>query len=617
MSQLRKVISTFATAALVSFPAGFVLQVAEPAVASAATCGSLNWGVKQSFRAYIMGRIAQGGWEMSDGAGFTGDATGPDGAFTFPRTEKAIIDSPTSGTIPFGGRIRFSGHAHYEGRGPLLDMSLWDLKVRINGQSAQLLADYDATQLDGMHANAKQLPNLVGDDVAIVEIALDNAPDLESDSVDLSGTTRLTADGDRLFMSNYGVGTEMDRTSGVVGTKSNCGSSNGSSGSNSGGGTTKPITGNFTGTNKEVIGLLSETNDTMNALTTFMGNSQIFVKKIGEFTGNGGANTATNNSTRSGASNGNTTAKSAGANPPAQNGPSAAHAAGTAPSVPAAVASASGNTAGAAAQAGQSGVCAQGDAKGVEKTSMSWGIKKSFQSYITGSIAQGSWTLNGIEHSNQQFHFPGSSGAVTVGQKSGTLVHSGSVHFTGHHGVLDLTIADPEVQFNGNQGELIANVKSSDIEGNRTDYGRVALATISFNTLDVTDTQVSGQGQVFLSAVGANAFANFYEPGLEIDPISFTATLGGQANCATGAAGATAPTSGSSAAGASGTALGSSEAEGTTTGYKNGAENFKIRTAAANSSTGGMETSSYLLLALVAFVVAGGSMGRLVMVNPS
>lgn len=39
-----------------------------------------------------------------------------------------------------------------------------------------------------------------------------------------------------------------------------------------------------------------------------------------------------------------------------------------------------------------------------------WGVKKSFQSYITGSIAKGAWTLDGVGYDNSRFQFTGNGG---------------------------------------------------------------------------------------------------------------------------------------------------------------------------------------------------------------
>ncbi|MWK60346.1 hemin receptor, partial [Pseudomonas otitidis] len=56
----------------------------------------------------------------------------------------------------------------------------------------------------------------------------------------------------------------------------------------------------------------------------------------------------------------------------------------------------------------------ESDSKGIESATARWGVKKSFQSYITGSIDKGKWSLDQTTHSGGQFVFSGKSGAVDV-----------------------------------------------------------------------------------------------------------------------------------------------------------------------------------------------------------
>lgn len=202
---------------------------------------------------------------------------------------------------------------------------------------------------------------------------------------------------------------------------------------------------------------------------------------------------------------------------------------GTASAAGPAAAGAAKATGGAANAGAQAGVCSASDGKGVSQASLSWGVKESFRSYISGNIAKGSWETNGTTYSGGNFVWNGTAGAVAG--NNGVIQYTGAVRFTGHDGVLDLNIADPEVQFDGNTGTLFANVRSSDMDGNSRDFGRVALATLN--------TQASGSGDSLnltattaLTAEGAKAFADFYPAGIELDPITATAQLSGAANCA-------------------------------------------------------------------------------------
>lgn len=255
-----------------------------------------------------------------------------------------------------------------------------------------------------------------------------------------------------------------------------------------------------------------------------------------------------------------------------------------------------------------------------------WGIKQSFQSYITGSIAKGSWTLNGVGHEGGQFQFQGNSGAVDPAAQSGTILYGGGIAFTGHNGVLDLRISNLEIQFQGNSGSLVADVQSSNMEGQKINFGRVALGSLSFGQLNVTDTKVEGTAAVSLTEAGAKAFADFYEPGIQLDPVSFEAALGGAGNCAAGQGAAAAASAGGASGGsgnaaalaaATGEPLAATDmASGATTGYTPGSDKFQIKSA-GTSTEGLVSPETYLLLALTGFAVAGGAMGRLVLNNPS
>ncbi len=162
----------------------------------------------------------------------------------------------------------------------------------------------------------------------------------------------------------------------------------------------------------------------------------------------------------------------------------------------------------------------------VNAGTFSWGIKQSFTTYIRGAIANGSWDLNGTSWDGSTFSFKASGGLFDKAAKSGTVYYSGSVHFTGHNGVLDLTIANPSVTINGNSGTLYATVSSSDTSGNKANYGRVALANVSFASVSVSGEKLSfATSSVALTAVGAKAFAGFYSAGTALDNFSGTASL--------------------------------------------------------------------------------------------
>lgn len=94
-----------------------------------------------------------------------------------------------------------------------------------------------------------------------------------------------------------------------------------------------------------------------------------------------------------------------------------------------------------------------------------------------------------------------------------------------------------------------------------------------------------------------------------MDPISFSATLGGDASCATGST----STTGAAATANTDNTEGVAGEESTTPANQN--SQFQIRQAAADST--GLDTTTTMLLILAAFVVAGGSMTRFTVGNPT
>ncbi|MCI7688925.1 MAG: HtaA domain-containing protein [Trueperella pyogenes] len=170
--------------------------------------------------------------------------------------------------------------------------------------------------------------------------------------------------------------------------------------------------------------------------------------------------------------------------------------------------------------------------KRVTQGTLSWGLRASFTTYIRGAIAHGKWDLNGASWDGTNFNFPVSGGTFNTKTKSGTIYYSGSVHFTGHDGVLDLTISRPSLTINGNSGALYMNVVGSDMSGKKFDLGRVHFANAAIDKISVTDTALNfGASSVTLTAAGAKAFAGFYKAGEALAPLSGKATLVPATSC--------------------------------------------------------------------------------------
>lgn len=163
---------------------------------------------------------------------------------------------------------------------------------------------------------------------------------------------------------------------------------------------------------------------------------------------------------------------------------------------------------------------------------LTWGVKESFRSYISGSIANGSWeTSDGATYETPDFTWSDAKGSIDPATGTGTVSFTGAVHFTGHDGVLDLTIANPTIDFEGDgRAALMLDARSTDTTGEVVvdeDAQWVGDMTVpdpiapSENALTLSD-----QGAV-LTSEGAKAFAGFYQAGVDLDPINLDLQLSG------------------------------------------------------------------------------------------
>ena len=155
--------------------------------------------------------------------------------------------------------------------------------------------------------------------------------------------------------------------------------------------------------------------------------------------------------------------------------------------------------------------------------SAEWGLRQSFRSYIKTGPAHGSWEL--LDGATGEFNFPVDDGQSITADTPGTITFKGGVHFTGHDGQLDITIANPVVKFTGpDTADLLLNVKSKAMgAADVTDYGQIEFAKLSNITIqhDGEKKLTVKAPKVALTAKGAQGFANFYKEGTELDPFSF------------------------------------------------------------------------------------------------
>lgn len=78
--------------------------------------------------------------------------------------------------------------------------------------------------------------------------------------------------------------------------------------------------------------------------------------------------------------------------------------------------------------------------------SLAWGISSGFRAYTTGSIAKGSVSMSGVGSRGGAYLFPqANGGSWDRSSQTGSVHFSGVVTFTGHHGLMVETFANPVI----------------------------------------------------------------------------------------------------------------------------------------------------------------------------
>ena len=184
------------------------LEPAAPALAQVPGCpvdaGTLTWGFKESFRAYIDGSIANGEWTVADGATYETPA------FGFTAADGRFDPRGPQGSVDFPGSVRFTGH------GGVLDTTIANPILQFRGDGKTfLLIDVRGVTMDGddiaMSRTRFVELDLAGQDLEPVDgiITLDEAP------------ATLTADG-ALAFPNYPEGEQFDPVSATFDVGADC-----------------------------------------------------------------------------------------------------------------------------------------------------------------------------------------------------------------------------------------------------------------------------------------------------------------------------------------------------------------------------------------------------------
>ncbi|MES9806224.1 HtaA domain-containing protein [Streptomyces cinereoruber] len=176
---------------------------------------------------------------------------------------------------------------------------------------------------------------------------------------------------------------------------------------------------------------------------------------------------------------------------------------------------------------------AHAESRTVQGGRLDWGIKSSFQSYVTGPVAQGGWSLTGgaATVGGSQFRFHSARGSYDPETGAFEAAFSGGVRFTGHRKAdgtneLDLTISRPRIRVQGGRGTLYADMASKAKGSGRTTVSsQVPLATLHLGGIDMRGggSPVALAGvPATLTAQGATAFAGYYPAGTRLDPVSLS-----------------------------------------------------------------------------------------------
>ena len=185
---------------LASLVASLLAVAATPAGAApvAATGGSITWGLKSSFRSYIVSPGAAGSVVASEGA----TQAASNGVFTFPADTGSRDGSAAA--IDTRGQVRFEGH---DG---VLDVAISDIRVDIQGTTGSLVVDAVSRQ----YAPGATTPgtSVAYDDVVFADLDLSAVTPTSSSTSYLAASipATLTSAGVPILAGFYAAGTALD-----------------------------------------------------------------------------------------------------------------------------------------------------------------------------------------------------------------------------------------------------------------------------------------------------------------------------------------------------------------------------------------------------------------------
>ncbi|MEG3626396.1 HtaA domain-containing protein [Streptomyces poriticola] len=179
---------------------------------------------------------------------------------------------------------------------------------------------------------------------------------------------------------------------------------------------------------------------------------------------------------------------------------------------------------------------AHAESRTVQGGRLDWGIRSTFQSYVTGPVAKGSYSLTGgaATVGGSAFRFHSATGSYDGATGAFRASFSGGVRFVGHQQdggapQLDLTVSRPTVSISGGTGTLHVDVVSrAKGTGAVTTSRQVPFASLSLGGIDMRGGGTSvalNNVPATLTARGAESFAGYYTAGTALDPVSLSADV--------------------------------------------------------------------------------------------
>ncbi|MFE3825457.1 HtaA domain-containing protein [Streptomyces sp. NPDC059092] len=173
------------------------------------------------------------------------------------------------------------------------------------------------------------------------------------------------------------------------------------------------------------------------------------------------------------------------------------------------------------------GTTAKPTTAALRDAAVDWGVRRTYREYVTGSIAQGEWTLgDGAQDGGALFRFPRGKGSYDAGKGTLDADFAGSVRFTGTR--LDLTLSEVAVVVKDGKGTLFADVTDT-AEGSPP---RKAVPLVTFAAQDFTPEDGLAsltETPAKLTEQGAKSFGSLYPAGTEMDPVSLAVTVDAKA----------------------------------------------------------------------------------------